>query len=383
MFKLRQTPLPTTMKQGPRKLDIATAAAASRQTTPEHKRFQSLLGQIDKARQRLLAWQQQLPLFAEAHAQQVAPLLARLAASRRELAFELEALRAGPGWTKADRATVSDMICTISGSLLDSSDQPDAELKNLFDRHAEIPYDDIGQHELASMKELLEAVGGFDLGDQPFESADELMQRAKAQMAAAWDSQPPPRPRKPARQTAAQKRAAEDERRISQTVREVYRKLASALHPDRIAADLDPAERAARLAQMQRANTAYEAGDLLALLELQLQIEQVDIAHAAGIAAGQVRHFNKVLAEQLNELQAEIDGRQQAFCESYGLLTERRIDPDKLGVLLKEEAREVDASQLLVDMQRRALKGGPTQVKRLLKQWRADQRQAERDGFFF
>ena len=36
---------------------------------------------------------------------------------------------------------------------------------------------------------------------------------------------------------ASEKRAEEDERRVSHTVREVYRKLASELHPDRVAAD--------------------------------------------------------------------------------------------------------------------------------------------------
>ncbi|MEY3252495.1 MAG: hypothetical protein RL227_1468, partial [Pseudomonadota bacterium] len=38
------------------------------------------------------------------------------------------------------------------------------------------------------------------------------------------------------------------------------------LHPDRIAADVPAAERAARTAQMAQANAAYAAGDLLALL---------------------------------------------------------------------------------------------------------------------
>ena len=363
-------------------LDIA--AAAGRKTSPEHKRFQSLLAQIDKARQRLQTWQTQLPLFAEVHTQQVKPLLATLAASRRAMVFEIEAVRAGPRWTKAERNTMSEMICDIGGTLLDAGETPDDELKALFDRHSDVEYDALGEHELASMQALFEEVGGFDFGGQPVSSTDDLLQRAQAQAQLNGEREGARKPHGPheshraarqtPRQTAAQKRAAEDERRISQTVREVYRKLAAALHPDRAPPAMAADERAVRTARMQRANTAYEAGDLLALLELQLQIEQVDIAHAAGVATEQVRHFNKVLAEQLHELQAEVDGRQQAFCESYGLLTERRIDPDKLGPLLKEEARELGAAQLLVDMQRRALKSEPSQVKHLLKQWRTVQR---------
>ena len=371
------------------------AAAAGGKPSAEHKRFQQLLAQIDHARQHLQTWQQQLPLFAQAHSAQVQPLLAALAASRRGLAFELEALRADRRWTKAERETMSEMIETVSETLLNGADAADPELKQLHDRHAEVPYDAQDALALASMQAMFEEVGGFDFGDAPIDSADDLLRRAQAQVAqemaademaagARSRAEAHARQRKPARKTAAQKRAADEAHRASQTVREVYRKLAGALHPDRIPADATPDERAARTAQMQRANAAYEAGDLLALLELQLQIEQIDVAHAAGVAAEQVRHFNKVLAVQLRELQAEVDERQEAFCASYGIWTERRIDPDKLGVLLKEQAREVAAAQLLADMQRRALAGGPVQVKRMLKQWRIQQRLADEDeGFFF
>ncbi|MDZ7589411.1 MAG: J domain-containing protein [Rubrivivax sp.] len=377
----------------PTRTPLDIAAAAAHRPTPEHKRFQTLLGRIDKARQRLQAWQQQLPVFAQMHAERVAPLEAELKVAQRAWAFELEALQGAKRWSRADAATLSEMICDICGALLDAGDdvngEPDAELKALYNRHAEIDFDAEEQLQLNSMKAALETAGGLDLGDEPIESAEELMRRAHAKMAEQTDRMRQSqqafagKDRKPPRQTAAQKRAEEDAKRISQTVREVYRKLASALHPDRVDASVPAAERASRTALMQRANTAYEAGDLLALLELQLQIEQVDLAHAANVAAEQVRHFNKVLAEQLRELEAEIDDRQMAFCASYGLLVERRLDPDKLGLVLKDELHELAAAQAQLQLQRRLFKGDAVQVKRLLKQWRAEQRASDFDDLFF
>lgn len=56
---------------------------------------------------------------------------------------------------------------------------------------------------------------------------------------------------------------------------------------------------------MQQINQAYAADDLLTLLETQLQIEQVDTRQIAGINTQRLRHYNKVLAEQLTELRAE------------------------------------------------------------------------------
>lgn len=375
----------------PKNTQLEIAAASARGNSPEHKRFKGLLAKIDKARERLASWQQQLPLFAQMHAERVDPVLEKLHVSRRAWAFELEAVLAAQRWSKVDAASIGQMICELAGALLDSREEPDAELKDLYNRHADIDFDSEEQQHLDSMKLMLEKMGGVELGDAPVESVEDLMRRAHEQLAGQMQEgqenearhSAPKRPAKPARKTAAQKRAEEDASRISQTVREVYRKLASALHPDRVAADAPQAERESATALMQRVNSAYEAGDLLALLTIQLQIEQVDIHHAAGIAAEQVRHFNKVLTEQLRELELEIYERQHAFCASYGLMTAQRIDPRKLGMLLDDEMRDIASAQARIDHDRRTLRGDPALAKRFLKRWRQEQRAAEFDELFF
>jgi hypothetical protein len=355
-------------------LDIAKAAV--RQDTPEHKRFRALIDKIEKSRARLAAWQTQLPLFAQAYIAQAAPLQARLHTTRREFAFELEVLLARVK-SRVDRETVSEQICNVAGGLLDAANPgapPDEPLKALYNRHAPVDFDTEADDDLASMKAMLESISGVDLGDEPVESHEDLLHRAQAKMAEQAQAHATRPGRKKKAKTASEKRAEEDERRVSQTVREVYRKLASELHPDRAAPDTPAAERQARTALMQQANAAYEGGDLLALLTLQLKIEQIDLAHAAGVAAEQVRHFNRVLSEQLRELEMEIGGREHAFCASYGLMPERRPDPDKLQPLLKQELREIEFALLELAHTRRLLKGDTAQLKRVLKQWRAEQR---------
>jgi hypothetical protein len=356
---------------------LIARAGAHQAATPEHKRFARLLDQIDKARECLAAWQAQLPLFAQAHAAKVQPLRQRLAAAHHAWAFELEQLLLQRKWSKADQATLARAIVDLSSALLGSGAAGDDDaLKALHDRHAERSFDEEGRQQLDLMKSMLETVGDVDLGDDPAASADELMRRMHEQMAQRAEAQQAERPRKgrAKAQTAAQKRAAEDAARVSQTVREVYRKLASALHPDRAPADASAAERATRTEQMARANAAYEAGDLLALLSLQLQIEQVDAAHVAGVAAAQVKHFNAVLAEQLAELQAEIDGRQMAFSDSYGILGARRLDPNKLGPLLQDEVRELLAAEQHLLRDQRLLRADPAVARAWLKQLRQEQR---------
>lgn len=382
-------------------LHIATAAAREQPASPEHRRFKALLTKIEAARERLAAWHAQVPLFARAHAERVLPEHERLRAARRAWALELERIALGD-WTKPDRETLSRMVCELCGALLEAGEPgevPDEEIKAVYNRFAEVDYDTEARLQVQAMKAKLEAMGDVDLGSEPVHSVDELMERVQAEMArrreaagmaaaAGAGAGPGPEPHahrgahRAKTKTAAQRRAEEDARRISQTVRQVYRKLAAALHPDRIDTEATAAERSERTALMQRANSAYEAGDLLALLTLQLQIEQVDVAHAASVAASQVKHFNKVLAEQLREIEAEIDERQMALCSSYGFVVQRRLKPEQLGALLKDELREIAAAAAELASEQRALRGAPAVARRWLKHKRAEMRFEEQMGEF-
>jgi hypothetical protein len=367
-------------------LDIARAGQAQADT-PERKRFARLLGQIEAARQRLAAWQEHLPAFAAAHQAQVGPIRARLAAARRAWAFELEQLLLKGKWSKAERQTLSRLICELALADLDDP-AADPERLALHDRHADVDHATGQQQQLDAMKAMLEDVGDIDLGDGPVDSFDELLQRARQQMAQRVDErdrherdrherdgQSPagaaPRPR---RRSASEKRADADAQRVSQTVRAVYRKLAAALHPDRGEPGATPEQRAQSHEQMARANAAYEAGDLLTLLSLQLQIEQVDLARAATLAAEQVRHFNRVLAEQLREIEAEIAEREMALLTSYDIEPTNRPHPEKLGSVLKDAVRAALSAEAALAHDQRTLRGDAAAVKRFLKQLAAEYR---------
>ena len=366
--------------------DIAVAATSrSGPDTPEHRRFRKLLAQIDAARERLAAWQQHLPAFASAYAAQVEPVQRRMAAQRRAWVFELEHLLLSSKWTRPEAATLTRLILELAAAGLDDN-EADAELLALHDRHAELDHASGQQQGLAEMKAMFEQVAGLNLGDDPIGSPEELLQRAQAQMAemaekhrlhAEQQQQAPAqhqRGRKKTKPSAAQTRAEEEASRAKQTVREVYRKLAAVLHPDRAEPGATREQQAQRHEQMARANAAYEAGDLLALLSLQLQVEQVDIAHAANVAADQVRYFNKVLAEQLREIEDEINDREHTFLGSYGIPPMQRPQPNKLGSVLKQELVHALADEASLASDRRKLGGEPALAKRFLKDLAAQYR---------
>jgi curved DNA-binding protein CbpA len=98
-------------------------------------------------------------------------------------------------------------------------------------------------------------------------------------------------------------------------VREVYRKLASQLHPDR---EKDDDERRQKTAMMQRANAAYEKGDLLTLLNLQLECAQLDADALSELPEKRLERYNRALEEQARTLQAQ----KQEYCRDLADMLE-------------------------------------------------------------
>ncbi|WP_298236477.1 J domain-containing protein [uncultured Azohydromonas sp.] len=344
--------------------------------SPQQKRFNSLIRQIEQARQTLAAWPAAVAAYRQSHAQLLQPLLESRDAAQRAWAFALEDLLEQRGWTKTERETLAELLCEAAGGLLDMGVE-DAELKALFDRYAEVDFDTEQQESMRAMKDMAELMTGLDLGqDDDIRSQEDLFERVRQgfqQQAAAQQAAEDVEPVRPARrQSAAQRKREAEAQQATQSVREIYRKLASALHPDR---ETDPAQREAKTALMQKVNQAHEAGDLLTLLELQLQIEQIDADHAARADPQRLKHYNKVLAEQLEELKDELLHAEAAFGMEFGLMPGAVSHPRQLGPLLERQLRELRA-----DLAQAALDARMLEDKAVTKRWLKAERRRLRSG---
>ncbi len=366
-----------------RGLEIATAGQTP--LTPDQQRFNTLLRQIERVRNTLAAWHENTALFEQAHAQLIAPLLQEYSTARREHTFALDRLTGEPGWTKAEQRLLRELVCESAADLLEEQSSGDAELEALFDKHSEVDYQTGLREARLVMKEMAEAVTGLDLGDgESITSEDDLFRRiheglagenAKAEAAKAAKAEAAGRRRK----SAAQQRREAEAQLASQSIREVFRKLASALHPDR---ESDPARQVEKTALMQKVNQAYAANDLLGLLELQLEIEQVDAGHIANAPAQRVKHYNKVLAGQLADLKAETERVEGEFRLRFSLEGVGAVNASQLGRTLERRAREVQA--LLAALRNeRGVFGDRVATKRWLKREKQRLRETAHDNPFF
>jgi hypothetical protein len=274
-----------------------------------------------------------------------------------------------------------DMLCGTVGTLL-ATNEDDAPLKALFAKHTGADFDTERRDMLLAMKELTEAITGFDLGDDEGLDTDaDLVGRMQQKLREEAAAQEAHRSAKTGqrRKRAAQQRRETEAQQALQSMREIFRKLASALHPDR---ETDDSRREEKTALMQRVNQAYAANDLLALLELQLEIEQIDASHIATTSEQRLKHYNKVLGEQLAELRTQIGRVEMGFRIEFGLEHVPAIQPHKLGQVLDRARRELHAE--LTDQQRVLRMLDDTEaVKRWLKHERQQLRSAKRDFMAF
>ena len=303
------------------------------------KRFNSLLKKIQTHRGSLEAWNSAELAYQKLWTQEFIPTLDQLQDYQLELLIILDVASTRMKFSKKDLGTLERIVCELAEELIAGNHPQKAEVKEIFTRHAGVDFDVLKEEETAQFKAILERELDVELDDDSATTPEELAQILFAKL--NDDAGEAPRQSADRKKTTREIRQEEELAKGSQSVREIYRKLASALHPDR---ETDEAERKRKTALMQRVNHAYAANDLLGLLELQLEIEQIDSDHLSNLPQERIKHYNRILAEQVNELEEEISFRNFMFNEQFNLPSLETTKPagiprkcdKKLGELVEE-----------------------------------------------
>ena len=304
-----------------KELSLAKVVAQSKPLNKAQQSFQRLVAKIESQRKVLEKWQDFQPRFAQRVVDEIEPLAAKLRAGQRRMADLIDELLCQPsqgrGLTRVQRAKLEQLLMNLVVGLLEDGGDDDAALEALHDKYSDVSRKGARQSERDLTEAMLQEVFGIEVGDEhDAASADDLllhaekvMQERMAQEARLEEERTHERAggRTKAGGTKAglaQARRDQAAKEVSQSLREVYRKLASALHPDR---EPDDDARHRKTLLMQRVNQAYAANDLLTLLSLQLETEQIDAEHLSSVSPQRLAHYNEILREQLAGLNAEIE----------------------------------------------------------------------------
>jgi len=313
------------------------------------KRFNQLIGKLQGQRDELQRWQAYQRFYRQQQTEHYQPLVARLREQRMAMAQLLDAALDGRELGKRERDKARYLLNQMIAALLEDGAEP--MLVRLHDKHSAASLDDLKRERMdalraAASEALTIDVDAYSGGESPEEFEGWIEEQIRAAHARAAQGEPGPQRRsgKPSRREALRDEVAAGGTRA---VREAYRKLVSELHPDR---EADPVEQVRKTELMQQVNQAYKAGDLLALLELQFSIEQIDAAALAGLAEDRLRHYLHVLEEQSRQLREELAEVIEPFAAVLGESPGRRVTTDAVQRLLDRDIRELKTIVRKVEM---------------------------------
>jgi hypothetical protein len=266
----------------------------------EQQRFQFLIRQIGDARKAFTDLEKRIEAFRQLRVQKLQPVRASLTRALRETIFAIDRLLDQRGWSRAEQVALRDILTGTAEVVIEVAGE-DPEIKAVYNKHSNVDFDAARDEDIQRLKAEAEAYTGFDLGeDEGIRSEEDLVQRLYEEMDAretAAKQRDEPRPTKPS------KRSEDSAQLARQALRDIYRKLASAVHPDR---ESDAARREEKNELMQRINQAYAGNDLLSLFEIQIEIDQLDPEQIGNLQSQRLRHYNRLLAEQLEQLRGKL-----------------------------------------------------------------------------
>lgn len=355
------------------------------------REFNTLTNRIRRLRGELTEWQTCRQRFAERWTQEMEPALTALRRAEIDLVRHIDMLLCHPPTgaklTRRQKQTLSQHLLSLVDLLL-ADGTSDAELETLFDRYSGVSRVEQRAMERELTQAMLEEVFGKDVvatfadGD-----SESLLRQAQAKLADDEAAEAAQRQQRAAARAAkrgkpgaaelAAERKASTAQQASLSLREIFRKLASALHPDR---EADGAERERKTALMKRVNGAYQNEDLLELLSLQIEVEQIDIEHLAALPEQRLRHYNHVLKEQVQTLEGELGALAAPLLQQFDLYM--APDPRSRGLLDREFKHRLAAVRTLKNQQCDALTAldDPQRRRQVLDQLAAEQRNDDLDA---
>jgi hypothetical protein len=366
-----------TVRITPKNVEKKTLSAAQKQ-------FNSLTKKIDQQKKLLVEWKETIPLYRQQVEQEYDPLHDVLISHKSQWVQLLDRLYDIPLFKKTDKSKIKHLICEISGDLIAEFNKD--ELKPVFNKYSDEDYDVINQETDSAvgdmMKIIAENMFNVDLGDDAdISSPEKFHAHLQEKLREQKQTTPVKQRKKTKKQLDKEAREQEEEALASKSVQEVYRKLVAVLHPDR---EPDELERERKTGLMQRVNTAYGKKDLLQLLELQLEVEQIDSTHLSQIADSRLKYFNKILKEQLSELEQENSQIEHMFKMDLNMPFYMRLLPKQLMLTLKNDIRALQADIEAIQNELETFQN-PASFKAWLKNYKIPKRNArdDLDDLFF
>ncbi len=275
-----------------------------------------------------------------------------IAEKRAEAVRIFDAAYEQKGLSKAQNEKIAHFITEHSFELIDLYGMKD--LIPIFDSYAAESFEEIEHNSIESskndMQSFFDEMGlDIDMADWDLKNEEEMARKmaeileeaskvAENQQKEAEEKQA--KKKKTAKQIAQEEAKANREKESSKSIKEIYNQLVKAFHPDK---ELDIEKKAQKTEIMKEITAAYEKQDLFTLLKLQLQLEQIDLEKLNALTDEKIKHFIKVLDEQIKELMQQKDMMAQAtlMSDKFGDFSDIFNAPKRYEQIIKSKKSEM------------------------------------------
>ena len=261
------------------------------EVSPQHQKLNRLIDEIEQQKLLLESWKQAQHEIRAYSQKALMPAYRELYSTLYEQMQTLWNSLSCYDLSKSNIAVVEDKIQILARLLQGSrmlNDHQIDEVEKMYAYFAQAS-------EYDKKKSKKKAVDTFDTPEQADIAAEGFEED--------WNSDQYKEAREQAKLKRQQEKQAQAEKLVNQSLKTVYFKIASIIHPDR---EQDESKKAEKTELLQRANEAYEQEDLFFLLKLQLEVEQSKNGSNKGLSAEQVKFYQQALEAQSQSLKKQI-----------------------------------------------------------------------------
>lgn len=376
-------------------LVLIQPADTSQRLTAAQQRFNALSQQVARQQQELATWQHSMHQLQQKVLGELLPLYRQLALLQWQLATRLDEALTSYKLGKREQARLQLMIAAVCDNVLAYTDDPQLEVKarqlqQLYSQRADIAGADAlavapeipeqAVPDEADMRQYLLLQCGIDCDGMLFDDMQalyvQMQQLEQQQHQATQFQQQRQQARQQQRKSQAQEQAAQQSGALaSKSLKLVYQRLASLLHPDR---EPDTQQKMLKTGLMQQATDAYQAKDLIALLGLQQKAQQLTATRddnrlnaqsLSGLLDKQLEAYILNLDRQSSQLAEDILACKQQAAEMVNYPHYYRAKPkdilDRLKQAITYQQHLIQSIQL--DLQQLT---DADSIKRLIQQYR-------------
>lgn len=277
--------------------------------TKLQKQFNAYIIKINELKEQLIKNEEQLLVIHTRIKTEIIPLQQKVNDKVGELVYVFDKHYDDSYFKKKEKEKIKDYIMSKVEDLIEMAGKD--EFKVLYEKYFDgesydnaVVEDEILRKE--SLKEMVSSVFGIELDESEIdlndpEQVQEFIDKKMDEQFTFRQTKKTEKP-KSQKQIDKEEKIKQEAKNISKAARSIYTDLVKAFHPDR---EQDENERNRKTEIMKQITQAYEKDDLFELLRLKISLQNTD-ADSLKIADAELKYYNKILKEQVNELETRI-----------------------------------------------------------------------------